>query len=269
MTIPGHRSEAANREPSKRYGGFRFRFPDVADHLAQDEEWIEVQLEGRWTRFRLHDYSRIYRVPGLYEAVVYDALECDSPRRLARLLESTLASSEEDFDPRVLDLGAGNGIVGEEMREIGASQVVGIDILPDAARAARRDRPGVYDSYAVEDLCEPTERFMTEVRERELNTLVTVAALGFGDIPPRAFANAYNAITTPGWVALTIKEDFLHTSDPSGFAGLVRHITDSGLARVSSSKRIRHRVSLAGEPLYYRGIVARKLAPVPAHMFEA
>ena len=40
-------------------------------------------------------------------------------------------------------------MVGEELEELGASTIVGIDLLPEAAAAAVRDRPGVYDDYCV------------------------------------------------------------------------------------------------------------------------
>ena len=53
---------------------------------------------------------------------------------------------------RVLDVGAGNGMVGEELDRMGARHIVGVDIIPEAKEAAERDRPGVYDDYFVVDL---------------------------------------------------------------------------------------------------------------------
>ena len=35
---------------------------------------------------------------------------------------------------------AGNGMVGQELRAIGAEHIVGIDIIPEAATATARDR---------------------------------------------------------------------------------------------------------------------------------
>ena len=52
--------------------------------------------------------------------------------------------------------------------------------------------------------------------------MTTVAALGFGDIPPAAFVGAFNLIETPGLLAFTIKDDFLGDDDPSGFSGLIQ-----------------------------------------------
>ncbi len=49
---------------------------------------------------------------------------------------------------RVLDLGAGNGVVGEELKKRGVSRLVGVDIITEAQAATERDRPGVInDNY--------------------------------------------------------------------------------------------------------------------------
>src|SRR3954454_13446195 len=100
---------------------FELRLPDEASASAsQDEEWCEVEIDARTRRLRFHDYSDIYSIPGLYERLIYERLGCQSPRVIAGLLRDEL--NERDADPsdlRVLDLGAGNGIVAEELSEIG------------------------------------------------------------------------------------------------------------------------------------------------------
>jgi len=243
---------------------FEFRIPSDARELNQDEEWFSVKVNGVWNRYHIHDYDKIYQIPGLYEALVYDLLECSSPRRLVRLLHLVLENWSVDLtDLRVLDLGAGNGIVGEQLREIGVENLLGADILPEAARAARRDRPRVYDDYVVTDLTDPELDAMGRIRDLRPNCLVTVAALGFGDIPPEAFATAFNEIDTPGWVAFTIKEDFLETDDNSGFRRLIRRMFEEGVMNLEARMRIRHRLSMGGEPLFYAGVVGRKLADIP------
>ena len=94
---------------------------------------------------------------------------------------------------------------------------MGIDIFQEAKEAAERDRPGVYDDYLVRDLTDLPEPDEERLRQRNFNCLVTVAALGFGDIPPAAFVKALDLIDTPGWIAFNIKEDFLCERDDTGF----------------------------------------------------
>jgi len=95
-----------------------------------------------------------------------------------------------------------------------------------------------------------------------LNTMTTVAALGFNDIPPLAFVVAYNLISTPGLVAFTIKEEFVAKRDSSGFSSLIRRMFDEEVIRPLAKERYRHRLSVQGEPLYYVAFVAEKVSDI-------
>jgi hypothetical protein len=247
---------------------FLFRVPREKG-LDQDEEWFSVRVGGSWKMLRIHDYGEIFRVPGLYESLVYDVLQCRSPRRLVQLFSHVLANwPTEPDDLRVLDLGAGNGIVGERLREIGVDHLIGVDILPEAEAATRRDRPGIYEEYVVADLCHPNGQCLDRIRQQQPNALFTVAALGFGDIPPSAFRTAFNAITTPGWLALTIKESFLDSADETGFGNLLQQMMAARIVNEEARLRIRHRTSVTGEPIFYVGIIARKLRDIPSELVE-
>jgi predicted TPR repeat methyltransferase len=234
--------------------------------LGQDEEWCDAVLDGERVRIRFHDYHRIYELPGLYEQLFHETLECVSPRVVRTLLARAL--QEQGIDPaqlRVLDVGAGNGMVGEEIRALGAGRVHGVDIIEEAAQAAARDRPGVYDGYLVRDLTALTPGQREELAGLAFNAMTTVAALGFGDIPPAAFATAFNLVERSGLVAFTIKEDFVAADDASGFSRLIQRMLADGVLTPLAHERYRHRLSVRGEPLYYVAYVARKVRDVPAH----
>jgi SAM-dependent methyltransferase len=236
-----------------------------ADDPDQDEEWCEVVLPTGTERMRFHDYDRIFRVPGLYERLFYTELYCDSPRVVRGLLQERLDEAGVPASAlRVLDLGAGNGMVAEELRAMGSSALLGVDILPEAAAAAARDRPGVYDDYVVCDLTDPDPACVTALEGFAPTALTTVAALGFGDIPPRAFATAFGYLGEDGWLAMTIKDDFVTAADPSGFSLLLRRMHAEGVIEVATDHRYRHRLSVSGEPLHYHAYVARKRGEVPA-----
>jgi SAM-dependent methyltransferase len=229
------------------------------EQVAQDEEWFDVSVDGQPRRIRFHDYAAIYNVPGLYERLFYEELKCTSPKTVVGLLRREL--DRAGVDPAtltVLDVGAGNGMVSEELRGIGVSSVVGVDLLPEAAAAAERDRPGTYDDYLVADLTQLTPEEHERLAPRSFNCLISVAALGFDDIPPEALANAYDEIQPGGWIALTIKEDFLTTEDPSGFQRLIRRMLDEKMLDLKIHERYRHRLSSNGEALYYVALIATK-----------
>ena len=244
----------------------RLRIADDEAMLQQDEEWFEVQQDGQWRRLRIHDYDQVYNIPGLYEAVVYRVLKCISPTVVVTALRDAVINNGESPEGlRVLDFGAGNGMVGVELRNIGVESVIGSDIIPEAMTATARERHYAYDDYVVADFTALTPAQMQHLRKERLNCLVVVAALGFGDIPSAAFLTALDLVESPGWIAFNIKEDFLETTDTSGFAGLLQQLAAEGILQRESFRRYQHRISFTGEPLHYGVMVARKLEDVPAH----
>lgn len=220
-----------------------------------------MNVDGEVRRIRFHDYHEIYTVPGLYEQLFYDELKCDSPRTIATLLGEQLDDTSA-ADLRVLDVGAGNGMVGEELDRMGAKHIVGVDIIEEAAEAAQRDRPGIYDDYVVVDLTDVPPATHAELSEHRFNCLTTVAALGFGDIPPEAFTEAYNLVEDGGLIAFNIKEKFVEDGDRSGFEELISQSLENGTMDLQAERRYRHRLSVAGDPLYYMAMVARKRADI-------
>lgn len=248
----------------------RIQFPKDRQDLTQDEAYFFLQTEGEKRRIRFHDYSEIYQIPGLYEQVFYDRLKCISHRKVCDILKQSVEQSQSQLSElRVLDLGAGNGIVGEMLKAQGVSRVVGIDIVPEAEMAAERDRPGVYDEYYVADLTDLQDDEREEIKSWSLDCLTTVAALGFGDIPPRAFISAFNLLQSEAWVAFNIKESFLNESDSSGFSKMIRQLIFSEYLDLYHLERYRHRLSISGEPLYYFAVAGRKNADIPIDFLKS
>lgn len=249
---------------------FELKLPQDTEGLSQDQEWCVVRTEEDEKRIRFHDYGKIYAIPGLYEELFYEKLKCSSPTVVCNLLEQAIEKRDDvDFsDLTVLDVGAGNGMVGEELRNRGVSEVVGVDLIPEAREAARRDRPGTYSDYFVEDLTDLDSSSRKRLENKDFNCLTTVAALGFGDIPPEAFAEAFNLVDEPGWVAFNIRDRFLETDDSSGFSRLIERMLDEGVLDSVRSEKYRHRLSTDGEPLYYYAFVARKVGAIPGAWLE-
>lgn len=247
------------------------QFPQTGAHdLAQDEVYFYVHgMDGNKSRIRFHDYNEIYKIPGLYEQVFYDRLKCTSPEKVTAILKSALDQAQERFtELRVLDLGAGNGLMAEALNRHGVSRMIGVDIIPEAQAAVERDRPHLYDAYYISDFCNLSDAEKEEFRSWSLDCLTTVAALGFGDIPPKAFMEAFNLIRTEGWVAFNIKETFLHGSDTTGFSRMIRDLIFSEYLDIYHLERYRHRLSIEGTPLYYFAIAGRKKADIPPAFFR-
>src|SRR3954447_18155135 len=249
--------------PSRTPLELKVEFPGD-ELLEQDHEWCRVTIDGKTRDIRFHDYDEIYKVPGLYEFLFYERLRCCSPETVCELLAEELES--DDVEPaslRVLDLGAGNGMVGEELAEMGVKSIVGIDLLPEAKAAALRDRPGVYTGYHVCDLTELSDELREQLRAYDFNALATVAALGFGDIPPLAFAEAFNLVSDGGYVAFNIKEHFLDDGDPTGFSKLIGRVLETGIVEQRAEKVYCHRLATNGDELDYVAIVGVKRSDIP------
>jgi SAM-dependent methyltransferase len=248
----------------------RIQFPpDDVNELGQDEVFFYLLEQSGKRKIRLHDYDAMYGIPGLYEQVVYDRLKCQSPSKVRDVLTSAISQGEERFtERRVLDFGAGNGMAGEVLNELGVARLVGVDIIPEAQEATERDRPGVYDAFYTADFCNLTDEQREELSTWSLDCLVTVAALGFGDIPPRAFMEAFNLIDANGWVAFNIKESFLETRDTTGFSRLIRELMFSHYLKLHHLERYRHRLSVDGKPIYYYAFGGKKLGDVPEELLH-
>jgi SAM-dependent methyltransferase len=245
---------------------FNIHLPDV-EAIEQGKEFLFLEQDGRKEKIEFHDYDRIYKIPGLYEHLFYEKYKCNSPQVVCGLLKKHIEQERQGDEPiAALDIGAGNGMVGEQLADLGAEAIIGIDIIDEAAEAAQRDRPGIYDAYHVTDLTDmppDVEHFLENI---DFNCMTVVAALGFGDIPPDAFASGYNLVSSQGWVAFNIKEDFVCEHDQSGFCRLIGRLEEDGIMEIRERLRYRHRFCQDGTPLFYYAVVGKKREDISAEM---
>ncbi len=237
---------------------YTIELDDGADRDQADEAFTVTFAGGRRERMRIHDYDRVYAIPGLYEEVVQQRLQCASPAKIAEvLLRVAELEGREPHLLRVLDLGAGNGLVGEELRARGVEILVGTDSASSARDATARDRPGLYASYVVGDLNGLPE-LGTLVRERGINCIVCAGALGFEHIEAHSFAELWDLLPPGALFALTIHED-LAQPGASDIGDELAALAAAG-TEIVVSERFRHRMSIAGTPIHYVAVGARKLA---------
>jgi predicted TPR repeat methyltransferase len=230
--------------------------------LDQDQEWCEIEIGGARRRIRFHDYASIYEVPGLYERLFAEQLECDSPRVVTELLGAELRAARVKTGPlTALDFGAGNGMVGELLADLTIGTIVGVDLLAEARDAAYRDRPDLYENYYALDFTRLRPDDRRDLMRHDFDLMTCVAALGFGDIPPLAFAEAFNLVGSPGWIAFNIRDRFFEENDP--FGAFIARMFRDGVLNERTRKRYTHRVSVTGEPLEYVAIIAEKHDDVP------
>jgi hypothetical protein len=242
---------------------FEVKYPGDDCELDQDEEYFLLVTEDGTQRLRIHDYDKVYKIPGLYEEVVYDHLKCDSPRMVCTLLAQEIKTAGDSTgELRALDFGAGNGIVGEYLADkFDCKPLVGLDIIPEARDATYRDRPEIYDAYYIMDLAEPSEKDLQRLDKWNFNALLTVAALGYGDIPTQGFINAFNLVEKGGWIAFNIKDRFMSDEDDTGYHDTLNAMMGDSFEALKIQNYC-HRLSMSGDPLHYYAVVGRKTGEI-------
>lgn len=229
---------------------------------GQDEETFVVRRpDGTEQRIRLHDYDLVYPVPGLYEEVVQHQLECRSPETIVRCLADAVTAAGGDVgDSRVLDVGAGNGVIGEGLRDAGFRVPVGSDALVEARDAAERDRPGLYAEYVLDDgTPEAFDKIGAAVRRHELNALTCAAALGPGHIPIERLIGVWGLLPAGSFIALTASTDLV--AEWGGAQIALNAVSgEDAPTEVVHTETFRHRLLMRGGSVDYDVIVGRKPA---------
>jgi predicted TPR repeat methyltransferase len=255
------------RPPPFRHGGgskgealidYTVTLEDDPDRDQTEEAFTVTFASGRRERMRLHEYDRVFAVPGLYEEVVQRRLQCASPAKLAEVLLRVAGLQRRDPHLlRVLDLGAGNGLAGAELRARGVDVMVATDSARKARAAAERDRPGLYASYVVGD-ANGLPELGTLVRELGLNCIVCAGALGFEHIEAQSFTELWELLPPGAIFALTVHEDLALPGCSDIGDELAILGADGGDTEIVVWERFRHRLSMAGEPIHYIAVAARR-----------
>jgi predicted TPR repeat methyltransferase len=204
----------------------------------------------------LHDYPRIYAVPGLYEHIVQERLRCRSPQvAVEGFLRAITQLAIEPSSMTVLDIGSGTGLVGELARGGGVARVVGVDSLAEGRVACLRDRPGIYTDYLIGDLGSRSGTLPARLRGYAPDGLISAGAFGGTHAPPAALINALSVLPVGAPVAVTIDERWMDNSDPAGLGAAIEQLTERGDLALIERKRFQHRITTTGDPIFYDLIV--------------
>jgi hypothetical protein len=232
---------------------FTVSLPPQTDPLI-GREIIEVRYEdGTVQRLHLHDYERLYELPGAYEQIVSDRLGCVSP--LATEIDRAGRSRPA---ARVIDIAAGNGVSGEALVAEGLHPVLGTDIVPAARAAALRDRPGVYEEYLTLDLLALEPETERHIRSLRADVLQCVAPVGdsASQLPEQVLAAAVRLLEPDALVA------YMHDPGPNPedavtFGFWRRELGSHVDARELVRRRYVHRRTVNGRPYEMVGVVWR------------
>ncbi|NEP78529.1 MAG: methyltransferase domain-containing protein [Okeania sp. SIO3B3] len=239
---------------------FEIQLPEMESirNLPIHEEYFWFKQNGTKRKLRLHDYIEVYQIPYLYEHLM-EKLDSKSHTVLTSLLvEQFTQAGGIVEDMVVLDIGAGTGLVGKTLADLGVKSIVGIDIVPQAAQAAKSQYPGVYQNYYVEDLTKLTETTKQALNSRGFNCLICCSALSQGHVPADALSVVYNKVIPNGFIAFNVAQYFWEDDTETGFRQQHSWIEDRAVFEIIQKHPYRHRFYTDGRPLEYLGIVGRK-----------
>ena len=114
---------------------------------------------------------------------------------------ATLARYVTDKDAKVLDAGAGTGMVGEELARLGFQRVTALDLSPGMLAVA--NRKSVYEELVVGELGKPlpfeTGRFAGTT---------CIGTLTFGHAPPESLDELVRVTVAGGTVVFSMRTDY-------------------------------------------------------------
>ncbi|MCC6572904.1 MAG: hypothetical protein IT462_03850 [Planctomycetes bacterium] len=204
------------------------RFPD-----GHAPDFCEVMRDGAWERIDFNDCEKIFGVPGLYEEIFHRRVDWQSHARVSWLLDNTLKQfNDRPQNLRVLELGAGNGVVGERMRELGIRALAGLDASSSARDAAHRDRPGLYDEYFVAEDGGISPRQTSAIQAFEPNCLLAVASIGCR----HARAATLEAVTSllPAGAWLVVNAGYEWSDGGMNYATVLKEMAARNLVEINS-----------------------------------
>ena len=241
---------------------FQIRLPDDIQglNLAENEEYFFIIQNAQERRLRLHDYAEVYSIPGLYEYILLEKLGYRSYEVMPALLVEKVTETGLVVEQlKILEIGAGSGLFGKALAKRGVASIIGVDKLQEAAVAANREAPGIYQEYIVEDLTKLSQSTQNKLEQLKLNCLVCCSALSKGHIPAAVFKAALNVIQKGGWVMFNIsKTSYDNQINPSEFICFYREEISQGNLELYHTHVYEHRRFFNGQTLQHIAVLARK-----------
>ncbi len=159
----------------------------VSDRLSwiydtSDRESLENKYDA-WSHLYDAELDKAYRI---------------SPIESARALNKVLC----DKQASILDAGAGTGMVGEALANLGYSNITAVDLSSDMLEVARRKQ--VYTVLYQGDLEYP----LNFAEPLSFDAIISVGVFTYGHVAPQALNNLFPILKSGGYFVLTVRVDY-------------------------------------------------------------
>ena len=164
----------------------------VSDRLSwiyktNDKENLEKKYDA-WSHVYDSELDKLYRV---------------SPIKSAQALSKVLS----DPQASILDAGAGTGMVGEALAELGYRNITATDLSSEMLEVARKKQ--VYKALYQGNLEEPLDFSQTN----SFDAIISVGVFTFGHAQPQALENLFLLLKSGGYFVLTVRVDYYESNE--------------------------------------------------------
>ncbi len=194
------------------------KFNNLASGLYDVEADIRIvdSFSGRHTSESL---AKLYDGFSADYETAYSKVEYEGPQNVAKALRAYLPEVD-GLKIRVLDAGCGSGLVGAACRDIGFTQLVGIDLSTGMLDKAA-EKNGLYQELKVADLTKPVP-----FDDNTFDAVVSCGVFTAGHVPKEALAELAR-VTRPGGVLCIACQE--HVYKQEGFPAYFEKLKTQGI----------------------------------------
>ncbi|KAM7434026.1 Methyltransferase domain [Porites harrisoni] len=174
--------------------GFRKYYGDRLTNISDDTSDEEIrQVYDHWAR----DYDKdvVEAARGVYHKPLAECLE-------AVLTENFPEKAKDDL--KIIDVGAGTGLIGTELQKLGYSNLHALDISPEMLKEAKKRN--IYKRFFCVGL---SDQQISEIQTGEFDALICAGTLLTGHIRAAAFEEMVRMVKHGGVICFNIRDNQL------------------------------------------------------------
>jgi ubiquinone/menaquinone biosynthesis C-methylase UbiE len=195
----------------EKYPNLSFAYEKMCEAIDKKELgwgfYLCTKVSDRLTWiYETHDQDTLRNKYNAW-ARIYDT-ELDQSYRVSPINSAqTLAQILPQKDAIILDAGAGTGMVGEALSELGYTQIVGVDLSEEMLEIARKKQ--VYQALYQGNLQDSLNFFA----QGSFDAIISVGVFTFGHVHPQALKKLSFLLKSGGYFLLTVRVDYYNTNE--------------------------------------------------------
>ena len=140
----------------------------------------------------------------------------------AKLLDKVLSKLNFEKDCKILDVGAGTGLVGNELHKLGYSNLTGIDLSEEML--AEASKKGIYKDLVEVDMYNVD----ISIYSQKFDAVISIGTFTAGQLKPEIIPKVSRFVRSGGVVCISFR-DITWENPESGFSKQVEEMEKTGV----------------------------------------